>query len=31
MISGIKKIWKIFARVVSFYFVLKSRNEEMKK
>jgi hypothetical protein len=30
MISGIKKIWKIFVRVVLFYFVLKSRNEEMK-
>ncbi|MGE5821381.1 MAG: hypothetical protein ACM31M_02205 [Nitrososphaerota archaeon] len=30
MISGIKKIWKTFARLVSFYFGLKSRNEEMK-
>jgi len=31
MISGIKKIWKTFARLVSFYFVLKLRKEEMKK
>ena len=31
MISGIKKIWKTFARLVSFYFGLKSRNEEMKE